>query len=138
MPSYPYGSTSTPGRLTGVAAIQLASGVINLTIMWWVSSFAMLFIGGFCTTVFSLGICPIGAFCGVAPWILIPFGLAEIIVGIIGLVNPKTSGTALRYIAIMELPALLFGGIGSVVAGAVSLSLLNDREVRAYLDTTYQ
>lgn len=125
---------STPGRLTAAAVVQLVSGMLNLFVTWWVSGFIVSTAGAVCSSIVSLGTCPLGVFCGFASWALIPLGLAEVIVGIVGLINPKSSGTAIRYMAFIEIPSILIGGVGSLIAGFASIALLNDDEVRLFQD----
>src|SRR5687767_11050760 len=123
----------TPGRVSGTAILQIVSGAINLTVMWWLVGMVVGTSCGGVTALLSLGACPIGVFCGLVSWFLIPLGLLELVAGILGLANPRGGGSLMRVVAILEMVSLLCGGLGSFVAGAIGIGLLADPEVKAFL-----
>lgn len=124
----------TPGKLTGTAVTQLVSGLVNLFVMWWLGGMVVGLGCGAASGVVTLGMCPFGGLCGFVPWLLIPLGVFELVGGIIGLANPKGGGKMLRIVAFAELAGVLVGGFGSLVAGGLSLFLLSDGEVKAFLE----
>lgn len=102
---------SKPAVLTTIGAIRLISGVMNI-------------------------MTGMGIWCLCIPVVLIPLGIAEIITAA-NLLKPRpTYPEALYTIAILEILAILTCfGFFSLIFGIISLVLLTDPSVKAYLAT---
>ena len=134
-----------PKQLQTIAAIQLVSGLVNILFMAALVTISLTAAGataGTCVgVVFAVLGCPLGCVgvlgwgCGLWGLALLPIGLFEVVAGGMGLVNSDTSSpTLIRAAAIVEMASLLFGGLGSAVAGVAVWSLLKDPDVVGYLD----
>lgn len=122
----------TPSRLTAAAIAQLVSGVVNLFGMWWLASMFYMAACGSVTALLTAGACPFGTVCGLAPWLLIPLGLLEVIAGILGLASPRSAVVLIKVTAVLEILALAAGGLGSLVAGIIALVLASGQEIAAW------
>ena len=133
-----------PHKLQIIAIVQLTSGLINVLVMTALVTLSLSAafgsVGTFCGgIVASLG-CPLGCLgffgwaCGLWGLALLPIGILEAIAGAVALVNPDNARTLVRAAAIAEMASLLFGGIGSAIAGVAVWSLLKDPAVVGYLD----
>ncbi|HHO49547.1 MAG TPA: hypothetical protein ENK18_01450 [Deltaproteobacteria bacterium] len=133
-----------PTKLKQIAILQLISGVLNVCVMAAAVSLALGASSGLVSTLCGASLalvgCPIGCLgplgsaCGFWGLLLLPIGIGEIVSGITVLAHPQGAVNLLRLTTLAELSSLLFGGVISTVVGVVSLRLLRDDEVVAYLE----
>lgn len=117
-----------PQPLRIAAALQILSGALSLLVSWWVSSCV---IGTACTAAtLMMG----GQFCGLAPLLLIPLGLIEIGVGVFALLDPIGAAKVQRAVAVLEILAIVLGGVTAAVCGGVTLLLLRREDSVAFLE----
>lgn len=121
-------SADVPQSLRVAAAAQIASGVVSLAFMWWISSCTVT---TFCT-IATLGFG--GQICGLFPWLLIPLGLVEIGVGVFGMLNPREAAPWQRLVGFAEVGSLLLGGVSNAVCGLLATWLLGRDESVAFLE----
>jgi len=119
-----------PEQIKQVAILQLVSGLVTLFFMTCVSWFTIATVGAVCT--FFLG--GLGGVCGLVSMLLIPIGIFEIVSGVIGLTNPEGAGPIMKICSYVEVVGILFGGLSTALAGGVSMTMLNQPEVVAYLE----
>jgi hypothetical protein len=86
-----------------------------------------------------LGICTffiggLGAICGIFAFLLVPVGIFEIVSGIIGLTNPKAGVKIMQICSYVEMGSILLGGLSTAIAGGVAMAMLNNPEVKAYIE----
>lgn len=117
-----------PQRLKMAAIAQIVSGLINITMGWWMSS---CIVGNFCG-LFTLYMG--GQLCGMVSCLILPLGLVEIGAGAYALMQPREGAGVARIVSFLEIFALLGGGLVAVLAGIGVQVLLNDDEVAAYLE----
>lgn len=117
-------------RFRAAAIVQLVSGLVNLFVVSWVSSFLWVTIGGsvsvFVMAVCTLGVCPlpVGALCGFAGIGIALVAILEIVGGAVGLANPEKAKAPMMGIAGVGIFSVLLGSPVAVVTGAVVLMLL--------------
>lgn len=121
---------TAPPKLKQAAILQVVSGFINIFLIAFLSFCSIGTVMGLCT-VFLGGI---GGICGWWGCFLIPIGIAEVVVGIMGIVNPKTGGRFMKFVAYLEMASIIFGGIPSAIVGFLVNQWLSDPEIVAYLD----
>jgi hypothetical protein len=122
--------TQPPAQIQQTAILQLISGLVTMTMMACISYLTIGTVAAICT--FFLG--GIGAVCGIVAFALVPIGIFEIVSGILGLTNPEKAGQVMKICSYVEIAAILFGGLSTAIAGGVSAALLNNPEVKAYLE----
>ena len=112
-----------PGKVTAIAAMALANGILN--ILWGLSLSSALVLG-------TVGI---GLLC--APITLLPLGLGIVeIIYAASLLSASPSPTQLsqtRTIAILEICCILYGNIVSLIVGILVLVFFGDLGVQGYL-----
>jgi hypothetical protein len=122
-----------PQKFQVLAVLQLVAGLCNLFFGWFMASFLLGTVAGLCTTVVTLGLCPIGFFCGVASWLIIPVAMVEITMGLLMLVSPGSVKGFVGWMPFFQLPTVLLGDIISPIVGIVSLALVRDPEVAEFV-----
>ena len=90
--------------------------------------------GGIITAVCTLGMCPAGVMCGFAGFLLVPIGIFEILSGVMIMTNNPNALKIQRYVSIVQKVAILFGGLGSLIASFVVDGMVNDPESLAFLE----
>lgn len=111
--------------------VQIASGVVNLFVVSWVSSMFWLTAGGAISTcvmgVITLGLCPlpVGMLCGVAGIGIAIIAVFEIVAGLFGLTQPENARTVQLLAAIAAVFGILLGNPVSLVTGIVALVMLS-------------
>jgi hypothetical protein len=58
----------------------------------------------------------------------------EIMVGIIGIASPDSLKGFIKFVPFLQFPCILLGDIISPIVGAVSMSMLRDAEVAAWIE----
>ena len=117
-----------PSRLNAIAALTLASGILNL--LWSAVAFLSVIILGFGTFLVGCICLPLGVY----PLVL---GVLEIVYALRLLRDPVSpSLRPAYYIAVMEIIDTLFGNVAALIVGVLSLILYNDRAVRHYFGDT--
>ena len=116
--------------------MNLIAGVLNLSVglgiaftIWSVIGT----VGGTCLLMITLGLCPIGYLVMFIPALLVPVAFVELIVGIIGLVSPEAIKGFMRFVPILQFPCILLGDVISPIVAGVSLMMLSDPQVKAYI-----
>lgn len=123
-----------PDKLQTAAILQIVSGVLNVFFMAGVSYMVLGVGGGLITAICTLGMCPIGVFCGFVAFLLVPVGIFEILSGVLILTHNPSALQIQRYVSIAQKVSVLFGGIGSIIMSFVVDGMINDPEVLAYLE----
>lgn len=123
-----------PEKFKTVGILYIVSGAINVLFAAGAGSFLLGFVGGICTGIVTLGMCPIGSLCGFFPLLLIPLGIVEAVSGILVLTNPQSVKGFIRYLPYAQIPSFALGGLVAAVIGGISLSMMGDQEVLAYLE----
>ncbi len=125
-----------PSQFKSVAVMNLIAGVLNLSVglgiaftIWSVIGT----VGGTCLLMITLGLCPIGYLVMFIPALLVPVAFVELIVGIIGLVSPEAIKGFMRFVPILQFPCILLGDVISPIVAGVSLMMLSDPQVKAYI-----
>ena len=126
--------TNLPKQLNNAALIQIGSGVLNVFFLAGLMSFVLSFGGGLITGVCTLGMCPIGGLCGFASLLLIPVGIGEILSGVLIMTKNPAALKVHAYVSIVQKVAILFGGLGSIIAAFMVDGMVNDPESRAFLE----
>jgi hypothetical protein len=130
--------TPSPQKLQVAAVTQIVVGAIDMLVGWWLASMVGLCAGSALTSpCMCIGLPPIGAMCGMLGFAVIPIGVFELIAGIVGLTNPKTGATVLKISSIFGIAGLLVGSVTSALAGVITLIMMRDPEVTAYLEGKY-
>jgi hypothetical protein len=117
-----------------VAVLNLVAGLLNMsvgfTLSWvvWGTAGSVL---GVCGSMFF---CPIGFLLYFVPFLLLPVALVEILVGIIGLASPESLRSFVRFVPWLQFPCIVLGDIISPIVGFVSMGLLRDAEVAAWIE----
>lgn len=123
-----------PQAAKNAAIAQIISGAVNFFVMpmvIWGGVTAFATVCGMCT--FGLG--SFTSLCGFVSCILPPIGLAEMIVGAIALVNPKSGIPFGRMLSFVEMGSILGGGMVSAVVGFLAMRWYGEEEVTAYLES---
>jgi len=118
-----------PEQLRTAAILQLTSGLVN----WFIMSAVMYFGLGCTAAACTFWIGGAGGLCGLWGCLLIPVGIFEFIVGIMGLTNPKPAGGLMKVVAYPEMASLIFGGLPAAIVGVIVYGWLNNPDVVAYL-----
>lgn len=121
----PPGAERKPGKVTALAVINLAQGILSTCYAAWLVFFFL---------ALALG----SAGCGC---IFMPLAVYPLVVGILAIVygarllpEPPGSVQPAHWLAVMQMCTLLFGDLVSFAAGVANLVLLNDPEVRAWFE----
>jgi hypothetical protein len=114
-----------PGKVTALAVINLAQGILSTCYAVWLVFFFL---------VFALGT----AGCGC---VLVPLAVYPLVVGILAIVygakllpEPPQPVRPAHWLAVMQMCTLLFGDVVSFAAGVANLVLLNDPDVTAWFE----
>lgn len=112
-----------PGKVTALAVINLAQGILSTCYAVWLVFFFL---------VFALG----SAGCGC---VFVPLAVFPLVVGILAIVHatkllpePPQAVAPAHWLAVLQMCTLLFGDVVSFAAGVAHLVLLNDPEVSAW------
>ena len=124
-----------PDKLNTAAIIQIVSGVLNVFFMGTAVYMVVGLGGGTIILMCTMGLCPIGYICGFAGFLLAPVGMFEILSGIMIMTKNPAALKIQRIVSIVQKVAILFGGIGSIIASFVVDGMVNDPESLAYLET---
>jgi uncharacterized protein YjeT (DUF2065 family) len=132
-----------PQKLQTIAAIQIVSGVVNGLFMSGIVTTALFTVIGtggslvaLCSPICPLfALAPCASVCGFWGLGLLPIGLVEVLCGVAILLQPDSAKTAVNVGMMTELASILFGGIGSFVAGMVVRNLITDPEVAGFLES---
>lgn len=135
-------AAQVPQKLQMLAGVQLASGVLNLFVMGGLVTSVLFTVLGGGGSIIALcsPICPLAALgpcasvCGFWGLGLLPIGMLEILCGAVILVNPDGAKTFAKVGMVTELASLLFGGVTSFAAGMIVRNLLEDPEVKGFLE----
>lgn len=119
-----------PANIKSTAILQLVSGIITVTMMACLSYLTIGTVLAICT--FFIG--GLGGICGLVGLLLIPVGIFEIVSGIIGLTNPKTGAKIMQICSYVEMGSILLGGLSTAIAGGVAMAMMNNPEVKAYIE----
>jgi len=119
-----------PANIKSTAILQLVSGIITVTFMACVSYLTIGTTLAVCT--FFIG--GLGGICGLVGLLLVPVGIFEIVSGILGLTNPKAGAKVMQICSYVEMGSILLGGLSTAIAGGVALAMMNNPEVKAYLE----
>jgi hypothetical protein len=131
-----------PQKLQTVAGVQIVSGLLNLFVMGGLVTSVLFTIlgGGGSVIALCTPICPFAALgpcvsvCGFWGLGLLPIGMLEIVCGAVTLANPDGAKTFAKIGMVTELASLLFGGLTSFAAGMIVRNLLEDPEVKGFLE----
>ena len=123
----------TPQALKTAAIIQIVSGVVNFLFMPAMVWLGWSLFASICSAV-TCGAGSILYFCGFASCLLTPLGIGEMIAGGLTLANPKQGAPIMKIMSMVEIVSVLFGGLGSCIAGVVVFRMLADPEVTTYLE----
>ncbi|MFT4624728.1 MAG: hypothetical protein ACI8PZ_003388 [Myxococcota bacterium] len=125
-----------PSQFKSVAVMNLIAGVLNLSVglgiaftIWGVIGA----VGGSCLALVTLGLCPIGFLVMFIPILLVPVALIELVVGIVGLAAPDSIKGVMRFVPFLQLPCVLLGDLVSPIVAVVSIMMLKDPQVKAYI-----
>ncbi|MFT6143051.1 MAG: hypothetical protein ACJAZO_000913 [Myxococcota bacterium] len=119
-------------KATSVGVAQIISGIINLIVMSMGWLLLGTTIGGAVSTIIigllTLGMCPlpIGGLWGLVGVLPLIIGVLGIVSGAAILTDPKRYREFGRFIAILEVLSVLYGGVCSVLIGAFVLSTLEE------------
>jgi predicted ABC-type exoprotein transport system permease subunit len=119
-----------PQTLRIAAALQITAGILDVLLMSWLS---WLGISCLCSVV-TLPLLSAGAFCGFAGFLLVPLGLLEIGAGGYGWMEPREGARMMRHVALLQMAAIVCGGLPSAVVGVVVRRLLASDDVLVYLE----
>lgn len=123
-----------PEKFKTVGIMYIVSGVINVLFAAGLGALVLGTVGGLCTGIVTLGMCPVGSLCGTFPLLLVPLGIVEVITGILVLTNPQLVKGFIRYLPYAQIPSFILGGLVAAVIGGISLSMMGDQEVLAYIE----
>jgi hypothetical protein len=123
-----------PQKYQILAVLQIVAGACNVFFGWAVASMILSFVAGTCTTIFTLGLCPVGFFCGMFSWLILPIGMCEIVMGILMLASPNSVKGIVGWVPLAQLPTFLLGDFMSPIIGLVGLMLTRDAEVAGYIE----
>ncbi|MEQ1569854.1 MAG: hypothetical protein ABMA64_29735 [Myxococcota bacterium] len=123
-----------PQKYQVLAVLQIVAGICNLTFGWFFSSMVISMVAGTCTTVLTLGLCPIGFFCGFLSWLIVPIAFVEIVFGVLMLAAPDSVKGLVGWMPFAQLPSLLLGDFISPIIGIVGLVLTRDAEVAGFIE----
>ncbi len=123
-----------PQQLKNLAVANLIGGLVNASFGGVIAYLAWSVVGGTCTTVCTLGLCPIGFLMGFVGLLVTPLGMAEAALGLVTLASPEATRPVWRYVPYVQFGAILLGDFVSPILGALSVGLLRDPEVAAYLE----
>ncbi|HMB55274.1 MAG TPA: hypothetical protein VKU40_18290 [Thermoanaerobaculia bacterium] len=122
-PRPPAAHERKPGKVTALAVINLAQGILSTCYAVWLVFFFL---------VFALG----SAGCGC---VFVPLAVFPLVVGILAIVHatkllpePPQAVAPAHWLAVLQMCTLLFGDVVSFAAGVAHLVLLNDSEVSAW------
>jgi hypothetical protein len=127
-------NAEVPDKYRTVGVLYAVAGLVNIMVGWFVGYMIWGVGCGTCLLIATLGLCPLGYFCGFISFLLIPLGVLELTIGFLVLGNPESVKGMVGYLPLFEIPAFLFGGIVSPVMGVVALVMLRDPEVRGYIE----
>lgn len=119
-----------PQNLRLAALLQLTAGVLDILLMSWVSWFGISCVCGMVTLPFLSA----GGLCGFAGLLLVPIGLLEIGAGGYGWIDPRQGAWTMRNVALVQMAAVLCGGLPSMVVGIAVRRLLSTDDVLVYLE----
>ena len=119
-----------PDNFRRAAIYQLISGLVNMFVL----PVIVVFGGAFCG-IFTFGLAWI---CMGGACILVPVGILEVASGALSLSQPEQSGQLMRFATYAEFGSILGGGLHSAVVGYVVTNLLDDAEVRAFIEHNRQ
>jgi hypothetical protein len=122
-----------PQPLRNAAIAQLVSGLVNWFVMATFASLGVYFGATICTIV-TMGFGFVTYFCACFTLMLVPIGIFEVVCGVVGLTNPRGAVGLMRAAAIVELIAVIFGGIPAFVVGILVLRWLADPEVDEFVN----
>ena len=123
----------TPAQIRTAATLEIVAGGVNLLLTWWLASTALSCGWGMVTSVFTLGLCPIGVFAGFLSFVLIPLGLLEVLAGVLVLTDSRNARLFFGWLPWLQLASLLVGGLSSAVFGLAVWVMLREPEARAYM-----
>lgn len=123
-----------PERVRHIGILYLVVGAVNLLVGWAISATLMSFFGGGCTGLLTCGMCPIGAFCGFLPFLMIPLAMIEITAGLVVLLQPDSARPAVQYMHFPLMASFLVGDLLSTIAGVIAMVLAKDIEVVDWLN----
>lgn len=123
--NYAYGSSAPekPGKVTAIAALTLVSGISNIL--------GALIV----TATIVLGSFGVGLLCAPATLLPIVLGVFEIIYAAKLLANPPKPTDPSEVLAILEICAILYGNIFSLIAGILALVFYSDPETKQFFAT---
>jgi len=110
-----------PGKVQAIAIMTLINGILNI-----IAGISLTVTVVFGTVGFGLLCFPVT----ILPSVL---GIFEVMGGAKLLANPPRKFNV-QTIAIMEIVAILFAGVPSMVIGILNLVFYNEPEVKAYID----
>lgn len=119
-----------PRPLRIAAVLQLTSGLLDVVLVSWTTWLGISCVCGLVT----LPLLTAGSACGLVGFLLIPVGLLEIGAGFWGLQDPRQGVAAMRYVSVLQILALCFGGLSTAVTGVVVRRLLASDDVLIWLE----
>ncbi len=125
-----------PSQYKTLGVVQLIGGVLNATLGFFVSGLLWgaggLTVGG-CLMACTGGLCPVGFVLWAVPFVMPLIGILELIVGILILAAPGAVKGMMRFVPFLQFPSILIGDFISPILGGISLFMLSDAEVKAYI-----
>jgi hypothetical protein len=123
-----------PQQYKTLGLANLIGGLVNATIGGFIASTLWSFVGGTCTAVCTLGMCPIGFLMGFFGFLVMPLGLAEAAVGLITMLSPQSTRPLWKFLPYLQFAAVVLGDFVSPILGLVGLTMTRDPEVAAYIE----
>ena len=127
-------SDEAPQKFKNLGVANLIGGMANATIGGVVASTAWTVVGGTCTGICTLGLCPIGGLMGLVGMLVVPLGMAEAALGLVTMLSPETTRPLWPFVPYVQFAAILLGDFVSPILGFVGLTMTRDPEVAAYLE----
>lgn len=123
-----------PSQFKTVGVVQLIGGVLNATLGFFISGLLWGSGGLVLGTITSMCMCPIGFALWLVPFVMPLIGLLEVVVGVIILAAPGAMKGMMRFIPFLQFPSILIGDFISPIIGGISIFMLSDAEVKAYIE----
>ena len=122
-----------PSQFKTIGVINLIGGVLNGTLGFFIAGMIWGIAGTGLGTVFLMCGCPIGFALWLVPFVMPLVGLLEILVGVLILAAPGAVKGIMRFVPFLQFPSILIGDFISPIIGGISLFMLSDAEVKAYI-----
>jgi hypothetical protein len=125
---------TAPQAVRTLAIVNVVGGLVNATLGWFLAT-AILSAGGtLCSSMCTLGLCPLGGLFGMFGILAVPIGLAEAGLGLATLLSPESMRPFLRLLPYGQLLGVFVGDFISPALAIAGFALTRDQEVAAYLE----